>query len=193
MKTLLLSGMAVLIIGNSCRDKATAPPAVPAIFINAATNRFVLQHGVMYLNGIPFSGHQYALYATGDTAFVTPFYNGRAYGISKQWYANKQLKELRHFADGKKTGIHTGWWENGQLQFMYHFSQDVFEGVVKEWYANGRLFREMRYINGNESGRQQVWQPDGSVFANYEARNGRNYGLTGTMHCKNYWDKVIVK
>ena len=170
-------------IGASYSCKETIA-VVPAVFVHAATKGFVQRQGVLYLNGRPFSGNQYALYRSGDTAFITPFYNGREYGVAKQWYENKQLKEVRHFVQGKKTGIHTGWWENGQLQFVYHFNKDAFEGSVQEWYANGRLFRHMHYTNGRENGMQQVWQPDGSVFANYEARNGRNYGLTGTMHCK---------
>lgn len=178
-----------LSIFGSCRNT----PVVPNVFVNAATNGFVQRLGVLYWNGQLFSGNQYALHPSGDTAFITPFYHGREYGVSKQWYANKQLKEVRHFVHGKKTGIHTGWWDNGRLQFVYHFGEDVFEGSVKEWYANGRLFRQMHYTKGTENGLQQVWQPDGRVFANYEARNGRNYGLTGTMHCKNYWDKVVVK
>jgi antitoxin component YwqK of YwqJK toxin-antitoxin module len=190
MRSLVLS---IIILPLSTCYSCRNTPEAPDVFVNAATNGFVQRQGVLYWKNKPFSGNQYALYATGDTAFVTPFYNGREYGVAKQWYANRQLKEVRHFVHGRKTGVHTGWWENGQLQFVYHFSEDAFEGAVQEWYSNGRLFRQMHYTNGTENGLQQIWQPNGSVFANYEALNGRNYGLTGTMHCKNYWDKVVIK
>lgn len=157
----------------------------PSIWINANDTMFERRLGVVYLDKQPFSGYQFALYEKRDTAFITPFINGRESGIAMQWYPNKQLKETGNFLNGKKTGEHIGWWENGAIKFVYHFTQDVFEGQVKEWYVNGQLYRNMNYENGHEKGLQQIWQPDGSLFANYEARNGRNYGLTGTMHCKN--------
>lgn len=175
---------------NSCVHNASIP-VIPHTYVQASDKGFALQQGVLYFNGQPFSGNQYDLYATGDTALVVPFYKGREYGMARQWYENRQLKEVRFYVNGQKTGKHSGWWQNGQLQFVYHFSKDMFEGTVKEWYANGRLFRQMHYTNGTENGLQQIWQPDGRVFANYEARDGRNYGLTGTMHCKNYWNKNL--
>ena len=165
----------------SCRAKDVIQ--IPALWVNADKEYFEQKQGVLYLHHQPFSGHQYALFENGDTAFVSAFYNGREEGLAKEWYANKQLKEIRRFANGKKVGEHKGWWENGRQKFIYHFAEDVFNGQVKEWYANGQAFRHMNYSKGYETGLQRIWQPDGSVFANYEVRNGRNYGLTGTTHC----------
>lgn len=181
-----------MVVLSSCVHQYPMP-VIPPVYVAVSNKGFALQQGILYLNGQPFSGHQYALRSIGDTAMVVPFYKGREYGMARQWYENGQLKEVRFFVNGQKTGEHTGWWQNGQLQFVYHFSNDMFEGMVKEWYANGRLFRQMHYAAGTENGLQQIWQPDGKLFANYEARDGRNYGLTGTMHCKNYRNKVVTK
>lgn len=183
----------IVAIQPRCSNSEVTPKVISQIYVQVTAGGFVLKQGVLYFNSKPFTGKQYDLYETGDTAFVTPYYNGRAHGACHQWHINKQLKEVRYFLNGYKTGVHTGWWDNGQLQFVYHFNNDVFEGTVKEWYENGQLFRNMNYVKGIESGRQQIWQPDGKVFANYEVRNGRNYGLTGTMHCKNYWNQVVVQ
>lgn len=181
--------LSLSVIAAACGDASATRADMPAVMVNAAVKGFLLNKGVLYLNGKPFSGKQYTLYPTGDTACITPYFNGREHGVARQWYTNRQVKEIRHYENGHKTGEHTGWWDNGQLQFVYHFNNDVYEGALKEWYANGQLFRQMHYVNGIESGRQQVWQPNGKVFANYDVRNGRNYGLTGTMHCKNYWQQ----
>jgi antitoxin component YwqK of YwqJK toxin-antitoxin module len=183
----------IILILTRCSNSETTAQVVPEVYKLVSDKGFVLKQGVLYLSEKPFTGKQFDLYVTGDTALVTQYYNGREHGVCRQWYENKQLKEERYFLNGYKTGVHTGWWDNGQLQFVYHFNNDVFEGAAKEWYENGRLFRNMNYVKGIESGRQQIWQPDGKVFANYEVRNGRNYGLTGTMHCKNYRSQVIAQ
>jgi antitoxin component YwqK of YwqJK toxin-antitoxin module len=182
----IITGMAWL----ACRNHTSAvrKPAVPAVWVIAGEG-FEQKQGVLYFHQQPFSGYQYGLFENGDTFFITPYYNGRAEGIARQWYPNKQLKEVRCYINGQKSGEHKGWWLNGTPQFVYHFNNDAFNGLVKEWYVNGRPFRHMQYVNGQENGLQQIWQPNGAVFANYEVRNGRDYGLTGTMHCKNYFTR----
>lgn len=136
--------------------------SAPVVYVSADKN-FHEQHGILYLDGKPFSGNQFMLYENGDTSFVY------------------------RYADGRKTGEHRAWWQNRKLKFIYHYDKDVFEGPVQEWYADGRLYRSMNYAEGHEKGLQQIRLPDGSLYANYEVRNGRNYGMTGTRHCKNYW------
>jgi antitoxin component YwqK of YwqJK toxin-antitoxin module len=170
-----------------CREPAAPAPVIPAVWVLTNDTAWQQQRGVLYYHRQPFCGYRYGLYANGDTASITPYYEGRANGLAREWYQNRQLKETRWYVNGEKTGEHRGWWPNGIAQFVYHFRQDVFHGVVQEWYANGQRFRHMQYVNGHENGLQQIWQPNGSLFANYEVRNGRNYGLTGTMHCKNQW------
>ena len=132
-------------------------------YVSAAEQGWRQHKGIMYLHDQAFTGFQFGLYENGDTMFVATY-----------------LK-------GKRNGGHKGWWQNGLPKFVYHLKQDVYEGSVKEWHENGALFRDMHYTEGHESGLQQIRLADGALYANYEVRNGRNYGLTGTMHCKNYW------
>jgi antitoxin component YwqK of YwqJK toxin-antitoxin module len=169
---------------NGCSNKP-GETAIPRVFVNTADPALKHSGGLLLLGQGPFSGWQYAVYDTGDTALLVPFYNGREAGVSRSWYPNRQMKELRHFDNGRKTGQHKGWWENGQLRFVYHFANDEYEGTVQEWYPDGQMYRSMQYAAGKETGLQQIWRPNGTLHANYEAVDGRFYGLTGNMHCKN--------
>jgi antitoxin component YwqK of YwqJK toxin-antitoxin module len=164
--------------------------AIPRVFVLAADPSLRHAEGVLYLGTAPFSGWVYSLYDKGDTASITSFYKGREHGTARAWYPNRQLKEIRSWCNGRKTGEHKGWWEDGRLRFIYHFSNDTYEGTVQEWYPGGQLYRNMHYHEGREEGMQQVWRPDGALHANYAAVNGRNYGLTGTLHCKNIFPRV---
>ncbi len=172
---------------NGCSNKTglRGQAQIPRVFINTADPTLRRSEGMLYLGQGPFSGWEYELYDNGDTALLTSFYNGREAGVSRCWYPNKQLKEIRRYDNGRKAGEHKGWWENGQLRFVYHFGNDEYEGTVQEWYPDGQLFRSMNYRQGKEEGMQQIWRPNGTLHANYAVKGGRNYGLTGTMHCKN--------
>ena len=161
--------------------------SIPQLYINMNQGNFITKQAVTYHDQQPFSGWQYSLFENGDTSSLTPFLDGKESGIAKEWYGNKELKEVRLYTNGKKTGEHTGWWENGQLKFIHHYTNDLSEGSQEEWYPDGNPYKELNYSAGYEKGRQKIWRPDGRLHANYEVRNGRNYGLTGTMHCKNIW------
>jgi antitoxin component YwqK of YwqJK toxin-antitoxin module len=174
------------VIFNSCYWK-NKELLVPNVYVNMDKENFTTHNGMTWHDQTPFSGWQYSLYENADTASLIPFIDGKEYGIAKQWYANKQLKEIRLFENGKRTSEHKGWWENGQLKFIHHYTNDLFEGNQQEWYADGTKYKEMNYAEGHEKGLQKIWRPDGRLHANYEVRNGRNYGLTGNMHCKNIW------
>jgi antitoxin component YwqK of YwqJK toxin-antitoxin module len=161
--------------------------SIPAVYVNASKPDFIHRNGSTLLNQQPFSGWQYSLFANGDTASLTPFLDGKESGIAKQWYSRYQLEQISFYEDGKRSGEHRGWWENGQLKFIHHYAHDLFDGNQKEWYPDGKPYKELNYSAGYEKGLQKIWRPDGRLHANYEVRNGRNYGLTGTMHCKNIW------
>jgi hypothetical protein len=161
---------------------------IPRVFVRMDDPALRHAEGVLYLGQMPFSGWAYSLYDKGDTASLSSFYNGKEYGTARAWYPNRKQKEIRYYENGRKTGEHKGWWEDGRLRFVYHFGNDEYEGTVQEWYPGGQLYRNMHYHAGKEDGMQQIWRPDGSLHANYAAVNGRNYGLTGAMHCKNIFN-----
>ncbi len=179
-----------VIVAYNCGQNGNVAPAV---FFNQSQHFFQTKQGITYLNDQPFSGRQFGLYENGDTAFITPYCDGKENGIAKAWYENKQLKEIRKYKRGKKTGTHSGWWPGGQQKFCFSYRDDVYEGEVKEWYSSGSLFKWFHYKNGQEEGLQQQYFANGSPQFNYVAKEGRNYGLTGVKNCVNVRDIVITK
>ncbi|MBS1566003.1 MAG: membrane-binding protein [Bacteroidetes bacterium] len=166
-------------------NHSPADTDIPRVFVRSDDPALRRSEGVCWLGYTAFSGWAYTLYENGDTALVASYYEGKQHGIARSWYPSRRLKETRLFAHGRKTGEHKGWWEDGSPRFVYHFENDLYEGSLQEWYPGGQLYRSMHYHRGQEEGMQQIWRPDGALHANYAAVDGRNYGLTGTMHCKN--------
>ena len=66
-----------------------------------------------------------------------------------------------------------------------NYTNDVFDGTLKEWSFNGILTRGNQYVDGQEKGKQQLWYDNGKLRANYVVKEGRIYGLAGTMNCFN--------
>ena len=185
----LIGGL--LLAGFGCQ-KRTPSLTVPARFVTSSQPGWQRRDGRLWLADTLFNGWRYVLHATGDTAFVGAYHEGREEGLHCQWYANGQRKEARNYQNGWQEGEQRGWYETGNQAFSYTFRQDVYQGLVREWYANGRLAREGHYHEGHEVGLQRVWFADGSVKANYEARNGRNYGFTGVKRCVNVRDSIAI-
>jgi antitoxin component YwqK of YwqJK toxin-antitoxin module len=157
-------------------------------YYNADSVNIVSKGGVTYIDSFPANGIVYSLNAR-DTLSVDHFINGKKQGLSRIWYPNRQLKEIRFFDKGRYEGEHKGWWENGRQKFIYHYRNDVFDGNVKEWQSDGLLFRDFNFENGYEHGMQRMWYSNGKIKANYCATGTRQYGLTGTKHCINVFEK----
>ena len=158
---------------------------VPLFYVNANNALFQMHQDTLYFNSKKFSGHLFLLYQNGDTALLKPYLNGLEEGITKRWYANKQLAEQRLYIDGKKEGIHAGWWENGYKKFEFAVSNDEYTNEFKEWSNSGLLIKYFHYKNGQESGSQKLFYENGKVRANYVIKDGRRFGLLGTKNCSN--------
>ncbi|WP_316768448.1 hypothetical protein [Pedobacter frigiditerrae] len=165
---------------------------VPANYVNADSWDFKNVADTIYYKDKPFSGIQFSLYPSGDTAFVKPCYAGLQEGVSKTWHPNKQLADERFYISGKKEGLHRGWWPDGKLKFTYQFDNDEFNGVIKEWYNTGNPLKEFHMVKGYEEGSQKMWWINGKTRANYIIKNGRRYGLLGTKNCINVADSVFI-
>lgn len=166
---------------------------VPLNFKDVNDPNFQYVQDTVYYQKKPFTGYQYLLYPSGDTAFVKPYFVGLEEGVIKKWYPNRQLAEERYYIAGKKEKTHKAWWPNGKLKFTYEFDNDEFNGINKEWYETGALFKEFHYEKGYESGSQKMYWINGKVRANYVIKNNRRYGLLGTKNCINVADSVIIK
>jgi len=170
--------LALVLLGVACQQKE-----VPSVFVNASAERIITQQGVTYHDDKIFSGWVFERNAIGDTLSLTPYLDGKEEGLSKKWYDNHQLQEVRLYHLGKKEGEHKGWYANGAARFIYHYQNDLYHGRVTEWQANGKLYRDFHYEKGYEAGTQKMWEADGRLKANYVVRNGRKYGLTGSKNC----------
>lgn len=179
---------------QSCSNKKSERVIikVPPLFVNATSLDFKNVQDTIYYKDKPFTGIQFSLYPSGDTAVIKPCYAGLQEGVTKTWYPNKQTADERLYSAGKKEGLHKGWWPNGKLKFTYQFENDEFNGLMKEWYSSGSIFKAFHMVKGYEEGSQRMWWINGKTRANYIIKNGRRYGLLGTKTCVNVADSIFI-
>ncbi|MDQ8053783.1 MAG: hypothetical protein REI78_12190 [Pedobacter sp.] len=154
---------------------------------------FSVRVDTVYYGKHPFTGVKFSLYANGDTAAISPYYEGLAEGWTRQWHPNRKLALERFYIGGRKEGIHRAWWPNGKPKFRYTFDNDEFNGENREWYENGAPFKVFHYAQGHEEGSQKMYWINGKVRANYIIKNKRRYGLLGTKNCVNVADSVFIE
>jgi antitoxin component YwqK of YwqJK toxin-antitoxin module len=182
----------------SCNQKEIVLPErqsqkVPKVYTEASDSSFHFNQDTLYLKTEKYSGKQFMLYPSKDTAFVKSYLYGMLEGNQKQWYPNGVLAENRLYISNKKEGKHEGWWENGKPKYRYQFFNDEYQGEVLEWYVTGQLFKKFHYEKGHEEGEERLWYEDGSVRANYVIKKGKKYGLIGIKLCKNPNETVTEK
>ena len=139
--------------------------------------------GVIYVDGVGFTGVLFADYPGGAVKKETGYRNGKRHGESLRWYSDGSLGNRTVFVDGSRDGEAVGWWPNGQLQFIRTYRADLLEGETLEWNENGQLRYRQNFTSGREDGLQQGWHEDGESSFNYVYRNGRRYGVLGSKPC----------
>lgn len=145
--------------------------------------------GITYINGCVATGIVFQLDKKGDTLSLEKYVCGKPEGIAYKKYDAVHFCYRRNFSKGKAEGTQYSWWDNGRLKQQATYKHDVFDSYVLEWCSNGLLTRFNHYRNGHEEGKQQLWYDNGQLRANYVVRNGRQYGLSGTMNCYNATEK----
>ena len=194
-----LPGYFLLLLCTSCSNKKQRvaeikiPKTVPPNYINANDRGFIKHQDTIYYQQKFFTGYQFKLYTTGDTAFITAYFNGVEEGFHKKWYPGKQIAEERFYINGKKEGVHKGWWPDGKQKFIFELNSNEYNGEFREWYSSGLLSKQFHYVNGQEEGSQRLWWDNGTVRANYVIRNGKKYGLIGLVTCSNPYDSIFKK
>jgi antitoxin component YwqK of YwqJK toxin-antitoxin module len=189
----------VLILLVSCnaetikKEDPKIAKTVPLNYRLDNDSNFFNHQDTVYYGKQFFTGFRYALYATGDTAFIKSYFNGVEEGPQKKWYDNKKLAEQRFYINGKKEGLQQGWWPDASPKFMYTSNSDVYEGELKEWNFAGLLYKHFHYVNGQEEGSQKLLWDNGTIRANYVVRNGKKYGLIGLKLCNNPYDSITKK
>lgn len=192
----LLCFVMLLVVGCKKNDALLSPrkpQATPAIYTLASDPGFRFSQDTLYLNSKKYSGKQFMVYPSKDTAYIKCYLNGLLEGEQKQWYPNGVLGEKRLYVSNRKEGLHEGWWDSNKPKYSYEFYNDEFEGQVLEWYESGQLFKKFHYNAGHEEGSERLWYEDGSVRANYVIKKGKKYGLIGIKLCKNPNEKVTQK
>ncbi len=143
------------------------------------------KQGLTYINDSIANGYIILVGASNDTLLLAGYINGKKQGRCYTRYPGQHYQSVENFNNGKAEGWQRRWWENGTLKYEAHFKDDIFDGRLREWNPKGVLMRDNHYLNGQEEGKQRMWYDNGKLRANYIVRNGRTYGLTGTMNCYN--------
>ena len=173
-------------------SKTESDIVIPDIVNSNRDLKFKFNQDTLYYGNEKYDGYVKEEFEKGDTALFVAYLNGLEEGISKIWYPNKQVSEIRIYHRGKKTGVHKGYWENGNPKFEYNFLNGEHNGIAKDWYENGQLYKFFHYNMGYEEGSQKAWWENGVIRANYVVKNGRRYGLIGLKLCMNPEDSVKV-
>lgn len=197
MKVSIITLLSILFL-LSCKQEKSKPlivskeKAQPIIYLSNISNGLSLKYDTLFYKSTKFHGVVYELYKNGDTISSITFSNGLQDGISKKWYPNKQLIEVREFTQGQKNGKQIAYFENGNKKFEFVAKNNVYEGELREWNATADLIHLATYKNGQEEGTQKMWYDNGKIRANYVIKNGKRYGLLGTKNCKNVSDSIFT-
>lgn len=155
---------------------------------HAAINAVITDSSLSYVNGKYLYNHQLfygsitEYYPNDSLKLVTYYREGLKEGKQTKYYPDGKLYELRFYKNGLKHGNHKRFHENGLPQFEYNFIDGNYNGEQKEWNSDGFLYRIAHYNNGAELD-LKLWRTNGKIMANYVVKNGRRYGLTGTLGC----------
>lgn len=180
----------------SCSDSSKeidiSKQEIPNIYVLKSALNITFSNDTVFLNSIKYSGYLYEMNSiSNDTLLIEGYINGLQSGISKKWYSDKKLMEIRMFNNGKKDGRQVAYWENGFKKFDFIAKEDVYEGELKEWNIDGKLIHLGNYKNGQEEGAQKLWYDNGKIRANFFIINGKRYGLLGTKNCVNVSDSIF--
>lgn len=179
----------IVVFAFSCVDKNKQ---VVDLYVQTQSDGLKIINDVVFVGNTTYRGFLFSLYPSGDTASIAYYENGLQEGVSKKWYANKQLMEERYYQKGKKHGKQTTYWDNGNKKFEFTAAHDINEGEMREWAFDGKLFHLANFVNGQEEGVQKMWYNNGKIKANYVVLKGKRYGLLGTKNCKNVSDSIFM-
>ena len=150
--------------------------------VDAAAVTLEPRSGRLLQHGRAFSGD---VLDRSDPRYVqrVSYENGVRHGLARAWYSDGSLAYTRRFSKGLRQGEHLGFWPGGIPQFRHRYVDDLFEGEQASYYKNGMPLEVRHYHAGQEVGRQQIWAASGELSSNYIVKEGRRYGLVGSIDC----------
>jgi hypothetical protein len=79
-------------------------------------------------------------------------------GLWRNWYPNKQLKEMGHYKNNLYDGLYRSWYEdNGALQLKCWYDKDARVGKLKQWYVTGQIEFDVNYFDGGGTPSRTVY------------------------------------
>jgi len=102
--------------------------------------------------------------------------------VVERWDNGRVRRETTYRGD-VLDGPSRGWYRSGVPQFVYNYARGVGEGAQRQWYPTGQLYTWFNHRAGHEVGQQRMWNADGTIRSNYVIKDGRRYGLLGSLGC----------
>jgi antitoxin component YwqK of YwqJK toxin-antitoxin module len=164
-------------------DRSVDSSLIPLTTIVSSDSNLVLNNGVYFYKGTPFSGHIQEFYSKKKLKISGSYLLGKQHGISRTYYSTGILRDSRTYKENLAYGRHYGYWENGNMKFDFNYFNDKMDGVQKQWYQSGSPYTALTFQNDNEIGMQKAWRENGKLYINYEVKDGKRYGLQKSALC----------
>ena len=72
----------------------------------------------------------------------------RADGVSKGWYPQGNLKQIKHYKNGVKHGETIRYYDNGQVLDEFNFKNGLRHGTLTTYFHNGKIMKQSLWKNG---------------------------------------------
>jgi len=126
---------------------------------------------------------EYSKFA-GEFTSETPYINGLANGVRKEYYHHHKLFSETPYTDGEKNGIKKEYYDNGKLSAEIPYKEDKKNGVEHRYYFNGKPESDIPYTNDKKDGVEKEYFENGglkqeTIYKNDKAQAQKHYDENG--------------
>lgn len=166
----LLIGTAFLGLWKWSRSSPPPPPIREVM-----RSELELRDGALYARGesVPFHGRIVENYGAGRRKLEIDISEGKANGLSRGWYDNRQMEVEETFRNGISHGPRVRWHENGKRKSLAQIETGKVVGEFLEWHHNGQLAAKMTLDDGQPAGMVEAWYPSGALKSRIQFENGK--------------------
>ena len=151
------------------------------IVYNPATEEATLRSTGQPINGIVCDYWGSTEILKGHALFSeTPFKNGKAEGIERQYSPSGRLIGETPFKNGKGEGIARRYHESGRLFIEVLLKDGKAEGIERHYDKSGRLSAEIPYKNGKKEGIERHYNESGRLNHEMPYKNDKKEGYSQT-------------
>ena len=156
--------------------------------------------GIVY--EVPNDGLFQIKWPNGNLRYEWYYKDGkRADGVSKGWYENGQIKQVRNYKDNQLHGLMLHYYHNGLKKSEQNWEQNNLNGLYTMWYyartskidTKYNKWKEGTYKDGIRDGKWTFWNPYGQVEREilyvppYSSLNRARMILVGTKKASILW------